>query len=123
MKKRFVRKDGGTGFIENEGSRFPDGLETQDTNGTSGMNGSGPLSLGQLKDRAGVQEAEEEYTTGEVKAGTLVLIHGNLLHKSERNTSGKSRFIYTFHVIEGDNKYDERNWLQPSSEGFSRLYI
>lgn len=123
MKKRFVRKDSGTGFIENEGSRFPEGLETQDANGTYGVNGSGLPSLVQLKYRAGAQEAEEEYTTGEVKAGTLVLIHGNLLHKSERNTSGKSRFIYTFHAIEGDNKYDERNWLQPSSEGFSRLYI
>ncbi len=67
-------------------------------------------------------KAEEEYTLGEVKAGTLVLIHGNLLHKSEKNTSGKSRFIYTFHVIEGENEYDERNWLQPPQQGFSRLY-
>jgi phytanoyl-CoA hydroxylase len=123
VKKRFVRKDSGTGFIENEGSRFPEGLETQDANGTNGVNGSGPRSHAQLKGGTGAQEAEEEYTIGEVKAGTLVLIHGNLLHKSERNTSGKSRFIYTFHVIEGDNKYDERNWLQPPSEGFSRLYI
>ena len=34
---------------------------------------------------------DEEYVLGEVKAGTLVLIHGNLLHKSERNTSKKER--------------------------------
>jgi len=42
--------------------------------------------------------------------GTLVVIHGNVLHKSEANRSLKSRYIYTFHVIEGDAKYDEKNW-------------
>ena len=66
-------------------------------------------------------EKEERYDMGEVKAGTLVLIHGNILHKSEKNTSSKSRNIYTFHVIEGEEKYDERNWLQPPEQGFSRL--
>jgi phytanoyl-CoA hydroxylase len=66
---------------------------------------------------------EEIYEPGEVKAGTLVLIHGNILHKSERNVSGKSRFIYTFHVIEGEQTYDERNWLQPPKTGFSKLNI
>ncbi|KAI9759670.1 MAG: hypothetical protein M4579_002147 [Chaenotheca gracillima] len=64
---------------------------------------------------------DEEYTMGEVKAGSLVLIHGNLLHKSEKNLSGKSRYIYTFHVIEGEHEYDAKNWLQPTAEGFSRL--
>lgn len=57
-------------------------------------------------------EAEEQYDLGEVKAGTLVLIHGNILHKSEKNTSKKGRMIYTFHLIEGEEHYDERNWLQ-----------
>ncbi len=64
------------------------------------------------------------------KAGTLVLIHGSVLHKSEKNLSEKSRFIYTFHMIEGDKAratYDERNWLQPSEEekkkgGFPGLF-
>jgi phytanoyl-CoA hydroxylase len=54
----------------------------------------------------------EEYVLGEVKAGTLVLIHGNILHKSEKNTSQKGRIIYTFHLIEGEEHYDEKNWLQ-----------
>lgn len=62
-----------------------------------------------------------EYVMGEVKAGTLVLIHGNLLHKSEKNTSQKGRIIYTFHVIEGEGQYDEKNWLQPPQEGFTRI--
>ncbi|KAK0720774.1 hypothetical protein B0H67DRAFT_600170 [Lasiosphaeris hirsuta] len=67
---------------------------------------------------------EGEYVPGEVKAGSLVLIHGNLLHKSERNTSQKGRIIYTFHIIEGGegSKYDERNWLQPPAEGFTKIY-
>jgi phytanoyl-CoA hydroxylase len=43
-------------------------------------------------------EREEEFVMGEVKRGSLVLIHGNVLHKSERNSGKKSRFIYTFHV-------------------------
>lgn len=105
ISKRFVRvrkEDGseGTGFEDNSGAKFPKGLETVD----------------------GGEEKDREYTMGEVKAGTLVLIHGNLLHKSEKNVSGKSRFIYTFHVIEGEEKYDGRNWLQPPEQGFSKLY-
>ncbi|OWZ52203.1 phytanoyl-CoA dioxygenase family protein [Cryptococcus neoformans 125.91] len=50
--------------------------------------------------------------------GTLVLIHGSVMHKSPPNPSDKSRLIYTFHMIEGGNgvKYDERNWLQPTKE-------
>ena len=47
--------------------------------------------------------------------GTLVVIHGNVLHKSEANKSLKSRYIYTFHVIDGDSKYDEKNWYVPPS--------
>lgn len=100
VDKRFVRKPDGTGttFIDNEGARFPVG------------------------DEYGKRAAEEgEYVLGEVKAGTLVLIHGNLLHKSEKNLSEKGRIIYTFHVIEGENVYDQRNWLQPPKEGFTKL--
>ena len=106
IKKRFVRTGTGTGFIDNEGARFPKDKETTQ-NGAFNGSANG--------------ENEEEYTIGEVKAGTLVLIHGNILHKSERNVSGKSRFIYTFHVIEGEQRYDARNWLQPPKEGFSKL--
>ncbi|KAL9580821.1 MAG: hypothetical protein Q9212_004264 [Teloschistes hypoglaucus] len=100
VKNRFVRKedDSGTEFVDVKGAKFPQGLETEER-----------------------MLEEEDYTLGEVKAGTLVLIHGNLLHKSEKNLSGKSRFIYTFHVIEGRNEYDEHNWLQPPDCQFSRL--
>jgi hypothetical protein len=104
IRKRFVRSENGQGttFMDNEGAKFPPGLRVDEEQG---------------------EEAKEEYTIGEVKAGTLVLIHGNILHKSEKNLSGKSRFIYTFHVIEGEHEYDARNWLQPPKEGFSRLHV
>ncbi|EUC45330.1 hypothetical protein COCMIDRAFT_95850 [Bipolaris oryzae ATCC 44560] len=106
IEKRFVRTGSGTGFIDNDGAKFPNSItpEIQDEKGYD------------------MVEKEEKYDMGEVKAGTLVLIHGNILHKSEKNTSEKSRNIYTFHVIEGDQKYDERNWLQPPAQGFSKLY-
>ncbi|KAK4219594.1 hypothetical protein QBC37DRAFT_409305 [Rhypophila decipiens] len=106
IEKRLVRKAGlneGTVMVENDGAKFPPGEEY------------------------GVDkkpEVEGEYVPGEVKAGSLVLIHGNLLHKSEKNLSQKGRIIYTFHVIEGGEGrvYDERNWLQPPAEGFTRLF-
>ncbi|KAI0206875.1 phytanoyl-CoA dioxygenase [Astrocystis sublimbata] len=108
VKQRFVRRaDGGSGteFMDNTGPQFPVGE-----------------AYGEQKRVDGKGE-EGEYVMGEVKAGSLVLIHGNLLHKSEKNTSQKGRIIYTFHVIEGqDARYDERNWLQPPAEGFTKLY-
>jgi phytanoyl-CoA hydroxylase len=104
VHKRFARKAGGSGteFIDNDGKQFPNNDE-----------------YGERNDKA---EDQGEYELGEVKAGSLVLIHGNLLHKSEKNTSSKGRIIYTFHVIEGcDAVYDERNWLQPPKGGFTNL--
>ncbi|KAI9285636.1 hypothetical protein BC943DRAFT_322691 [Umbelopsis sp. AD052] len=57
---------------------------------------------------------ETKFVKAEVKAGTLVMIHGSIVHKSENNSSPNSRYIYTFHVIEGNNHYPKDNWLQPS---------
>lgn len=56
--------------------------------------------------------------------GDLVLIHGSVLHKSERNRSPHTRFAYTFHMIESPPfaLYDNKNWLQPTLEApFSRI--
>ncbi|KAJ6014753.1 hypothetical protein N7540_009344 [Penicillium herquei] len=105
IKRRFVRKSGGvpgTEFIENQGPSLPKGMEEEKVS----------------------DPTEEDLEILNVKAGSLVLIHGNVLHKSEKNTSDRSRYAYTFHVIEGADgwKYDERNWLQPPKEGFSKLY-
>ena len=96
ITKRFVRKEGGGTTFETLPEGKGDGLEKRGKPG--------------------------DWEVGPVKAGTLVLIHGNILHKSEKNLSGRSRYIYTFHMIEGEEKYDERNWLQPPEEGFTRLY-
>lgn len=73
------------------------------------------------------QDNAEDYRLVECKAGSLVLIHNSVLHKSENNKSNKSRFAYTFHVIDGTAEYDNLNWLQvpPCKEGgteFSKLY-
>lgn len=99
IKDRFVRSDDGKGttFSLNTGSEWPAGLANDE------------------------QASKETYELGEVKAGTLVLIHGNILHKSEKNTSKKGRMIYTFHCIEGEANYDERNWLQHPADGFTKL--
>ncbi|GFV84224.1 phytanoyl-CoA dioxygenase domain-containing protein 1 [Trichonephila clavipes] len=49
------------------------------------------------------------------KKGDCVVIHGSVIHKSGKNTSDKSRPIYTFHVVEQkDTEYSKKNWLQPS---------
>lgn len=104
ISERFVRKsDGsGTGFIPNETPKFPS-VEAYGED---------------MK-----PEVEGDYVLGEVKAGTLILIHGNLLHKSEKNISQKGRIAYTFHVIEADDtEYDSKNWLQPPPGGFTKLY-
>lgn len=108
ISTRFVRKADGSGteFIPTTGAKFPalDGKVYEEEEGKAS------------KEKGG------EYTMGEVKAGSLVLIHGNLLHKSEKNVSDKGRIIYTFHVIEGEGaEYDERNWLQPPEGGFTAL--
>lgn len=56
--------------------------------------------------------------------GSLVIIHGLVVHQSECNRSNKSRYAYTFHVIETqDTKYSANNWLQlPEGEQFAQLF-
>ncbi|KAI8975465.1 hypothetical protein BDF20DRAFT_914392 [Mycotypha africana] len=80
-------------------------------------NGSGTIfidSASQKELQQSVQnEDEKEFVKLEVKAGTLVLIHGSVVHKSGPNLSEKSRYIYTFHCIDGEAKYPKNNWLQP----------
>jgi len=47
----------------------------------------------------------------EVPSGTLVIMHGSLVHFSKPNTSEKSRHAYTLHIIEKDYEYPPDNWL------------
>lgn len=48
----------------------------------------------------------------EVKAGTLVILHGLLPHMSHANRSPKSRHAYAVHVVDGTAKYPAENWLR-----------
>lgn len=59
----------------------------------------------------------------EVKAGTLILMHGNLMHMSEGNKSGKSRVAFNFGIVEGTNAWLVDNYIQPydSEAEFERL--
>ncbi|KKZ60551.1 hypothetical protein EMCG_04788 [[Emmonsia] crescens] len=116
IQRRLVRcaaGDGGTEFVEWDGP----GLAAE-------LVGDGQDAGGNEKGEV-YTPRDEDFELLEVKAGSLVLIHGNVLHQSEKNTSDRSRFAYTFHVIEGAEgwRYDERNWLQPEpGEGFTRLF-
>ena len=68
--------------------------------------------------------ADDEFVPATVKAGGIVLIHGEVIHKSAHNLSGKPRPAYTFHVIDThDTVYAPDNWLQPTEESpFTKLY-
>jgi ectoine hydroxylase-related dioxygenase (phytanoyl-CoA dioxygenase family) len=62
------------------------------------------------------------FTSAPVKRGTLVVIHSQVVHRSEPNKSQNSRHAYTFHVIETrGTRYSNENWLQPS-EPFPILF-
>ena len=52
----------------------------------------------------------------EAKAGTMVLLHGTLPHRSEPNTSPDSRLAFTLHCIERAATYPASNWLQRSAD-------
>lgn len=61
----------------------------------------------------------------EVKAGTLVLLDGRLVHWSEENRSGKSRHAFSVHVVEGGKgvEWQASNWLQRTADcPFRALY-
>lgn len=59
---------------------------------------------------------EDLLTPLEVKAGTLVVLHGLLPHMSYANRSPKSRHAYTLHIVDGGAEYPATNWLQRSEE-------
>ncbi|KAI5957236.1 hypothetical protein KGF54_000164 [Candida jiufengensis] len=87
---------------------------------TNGLQGG--CKFEQLEDEKPV---EGEYKHVPCKAGSLILIHNSVLHKSEKNKSDKSRYAYAFHIIDGVTEYDNKNWLQVPYEGgseFSKLY-
>jgi len=55
---------------------------------------------------------DDKYVPLEVKQGSVVLIHGRVIHKSSNNLSDKPRHVYTFHVVDAKATWDPENWLQ-----------
>jgi len=74
--------------------------------------------------------AEAKYDTSafvpiEVKAGSLVLLHGANVHCSKENLSSHSRHAFSVHYVEGapGHTWAQDNWLQRKSEfPFEPLY-
>ena len=67
------------------------------------------------------REEERKYTPLEVRKGSLVVFHGNLMHQSAANRSGKDRMAYTFSVIEGQLGYADDGYLNVAGEEMERL--
>ncbi|EPS61268.1 hypothetical protein M569_13527, partial [Genlisea aurea] len=56
---------------------------------------------------------EKDFVPIEVTAGSLVLIHGDLIHQSLENKSSSSRHAYSLHVVDTDGcRWSEDNWIR-----------
>ncbi|XP_028070687.1 phytanoyl-CoA dioxygenase isoform X1 [Camellia sinensis] len=56
---------------------------------------------------------EKDFVSIEVKAGSLVVIHGDLIHQSFENQSSNSRHAYSLHVIDTVGcKWAPENWIR-----------
>ena len=75
------------------------------------------LSSRRLLPRAGaLPDVPGELVPLEVKAGTMVVLHGLLPHWSDVNRSDKSRHAYSVHCISAAADYPTWNWLQRSND-------
>jgi phytanoyl-CoA hydroxylase len=52
----------------------------------------------------------------EVRKGTLIVLNGLLPHMSRANHSKRSRHAYSVHVVDGECRYPEDNWLRRAPE-------
>ncbi|KAG9509882.1 Phytanoyl-CoA dioxygenase domain-containing protein 1-like protein, partial [Fragariocoptes setiger] len=61
-----------------------------------------------------VKYEDNQFVQVPVKKGSLVLIHGLVVHRSARNMSDSPRWAYTFHSFDDTEKsrYSKDNWLQ-----------
>ncbi|AWP15491.1 Phytanoyl-CoA dioxygenase domain-containing protein 1 isoform 2 [Scophthalmus maximus] len=54
---------------------------------------------------------EQKFIAVPVKKGSVVLIHGQVVHRSAENNSEDSRHVYTFHIMESqDTRWSPDNW-------------
>ncbi|KAH7570976.1 hypothetical protein JRO89_XS05G0232500 [Xanthoceras sorbifolium] len=62
-------------------------------------------------DRPSPAYDQKDFVPIEVKAGSVVLIHGDLIHQSFENQSANSRHAYSLHVVDTDGcKWAPENW-------------
>ncbi|KAL9658532.1 hypothetical protein ABK040_006071 [Willaertia magna] len=54
----------------------------------------------------------DKYVPLEVKKGTMIMLHGCLLHKSFENTSDKGREAYTIHLLDKAEPLSKEGWIQ-----------
>ncbi|KAL1553660.1 phytanoyl-CoA dioxygenase [Salvia divinorum] len=60
---------------------------------------------------------QKDFVPIEVKAGALVVIHGDLIHQSFENKSSASRHAYSLHVVDTDGcKWVDDNWIRRKVE-------
>ena len=62
-------------------------------------------------------EELDDYVQGsaipiECGAGTLVILHGSLVHFSAKNLSDRSRQAFTLHVVEDHFQWSNDNWIK-----------
>lgn len=125
ITKRFVRlPGGGTGF-ESIASPLPPKSNTSHAtkHATQSSAAEGKYILETCEPGKSLANAIDFPFTRLGVAGDLIIIHGSVLHKSERNISSQTRYAYTFHMIDSPPhaEYDERNWLQPTMGPFPKV--
>ncbi|XP_012846062.1 PREDICTED: phytanoyl-CoA dioxygenase [Erythranthe guttata] len=60
---------------------------------------------------------QKDFVPIEEKAGSLVVIHGDLIHQSFENKSSTSRHAYSLHVVDTDGcKWAEDNWIRRNAD-------
>ncbi|KAJ4840597.1 hypothetical protein Tsubulata_021432 [Turnera subulata] len=68
-------------------------------------------------DRPSPPYEQKDFVPIEVKAGSLVVIHGDLVHQSFENQSTKSRHAYSLHVVDTDGcTWAQENWIRRKVE-------
>lgn len=60
---------------------------------------------------------KKEFVPLEVKAGSLVVLHGDLVHQSFENLSAKSRHALSLHVVDTDGcTWAKDNWIRRKTD-------
>ena len=75
------------------------------------------------KREEGKQQQEHSYIPLFVPKGTLILFHGNLMHRSGLNKSENNRIAYTCCIVEGNAEAPGDSYMMPEKEeGYERLW-